>query len=130
MASPASRTIRPLRSTWSSRSPSAPRSAWRSASRWLLPESPGAGNYTGPMTPALIIAKKRDGLELSREEIADFVHGFTRGSIPEYQMAAFAMAAFLRGMTTDETAALTDAMLQSGVWLVWPHRQRSIVDKH
>jgi pyrimidine-nucleoside phosphorylase len=82
------------------------------------------------MTPALIIAKKRDGRELGREEIAAFVHGFTRGSIPEYQMAAFAMATFLRGMTTDETAALTDAMLQSGVWLVWPNRQRLIVDKH
>ena len=45
-------------------------------------------------------------------------------------MAAFAMAVFLRGMNADETAALTDAMLQSGVWLVWPLRDRPIVDKH
>jgi pyrimidine-nucleoside phosphorylase len=82
------------------------------------------------MTPALIIAKKRDGLALSREEIAEFVHGFTRGTIAEYQMAAFAMAVFLQGLTTEETAALTDAMLQSGVWLVWPNRPRPIVDKH
>ncbi len=82
------------------------------------------------MNPAVLIAKKRDGRELSQGEIVFLVHGFTRGSIPEYQMAAFAMAVFLRGMTADETAALTDAMLQSGQWLVWPRRDRAIVDKH
>src|SRR5262245_22400391 len=82
------------------------------------------------MNPAVLIAKKRDGRELARNEIVYLVHGFTRGTIPEYQMAAFAMAVFLQGMTTDETAALTDAMLQSGVWLVWPQRDRPIVDKH
>src|SRR5262245_62231284 len=82
------------------------------------------------MNPAVLIAKKREGGELTREEIVFLVHGFTRGTIPEYQMAAFAMAVFLRGMTTDETAALTDAMLQSGQWLVWPRRERPIVDKH
>jgi pyrimidine-nucleoside phosphorylase len=82
------------------------------------------------MNPAVVIAKKRDGRELSRDEIAQLIHGFTHGSIPEYQMAAFAMAVFLRGMTQGETAALTDAMLQSGVWLVWPTRDRAIVDKH
>ena len=59
-----------------------------------------SGNYTGRMTPALIIAKKRDGLELSRAEIAAFVHGFARGEVPDYQMAALAMAIYLRGMTT------------------------------
>src|SRR5688572_3184581 len=82
------------------------------------------------MNPAVIIAKKRDGGELSREEIAAFVAGYTRGTIPEYQMSALAMAVHLRGMTADETAALTDAMLQSGRWLVWPRRERPIVDKH
>jgi pyrimidine-nucleoside phosphorylase len=82
------------------------------------------------MNAAVLIAKKRDGRELTQGEIAFLVHGFTHGSIPEYQMAAFAMAVFLQGMTTDETAALTDAMLQSGVWLVWPRRDRPIVDKH
>ena len=78
------------------------------------------------MNPALIIAKKRDGLALSREEIASFVQGFTRGKIPEYQMAALAMAIYWRGMTTEETAALTDEMLASGVRLAW----RKKVDKH
>ena len=82
------------------------------------------------MNPAVIIATKRDGRELSREEIAAFVAGYTRGTIPEYQMSALAMAVYLRGMTADETAALTDAMLQSGRWLVWPRRERPVVDKH
>lgn len=78
------------------------------------------------MTPALIIAKKRDGHVLSREEIAHFVQGFARGEIPDYQMSALAMAIYIRGMSADETAALTDAMLVSGQRL--PARLR--VDKH
>jgi pyrimidine-nucleoside phosphorylase len=78
------------------------------------------------MSPALIIAKKRDGLALSREEITAFVQGFARGEIPDYQMAALAMAIYCRGMTAEETAALTDAMLASGRRL--PSRPR--VDKH
>ena len=78
------------------------------------------------MSPALIIAKKRDGLALSREEIGAFVNGFARGEIPDYQMAALAMAIYLRGMSAEETAALTDAMLASGQRL--PSRPR--VDKH
>jgi pyrimidine-nucleoside phosphorylase len=82
------------------------------------------------MTPALIIAKKRDGLVLSREEIGDFLEGFSRGSIPDYQMAALAMAIFLRGMTTEETAALTEAMLASGQSIQWTSSARPRVDKH
>jgi pyrimidine-nucleoside phosphorylase len=82
------------------------------------------------MNPSLIIAKKRDGHALTREEITGFVHGYTRGQIPDYQMSALAMAIFLRGMSVQETADLTDAMLQSGVWLVWSRRDRPLVDKH
>ncbi|HZN35655.1 MAG TPA: thymidine phosphorylase [Pirellulaceae bacterium] len=82
------------------------------------------------MNPAHIIAKKRDGHSLSREEISRFVHEYTRGQIPDYQMSALAMAIYLRGMSAKETADLTDAMLQSGVRLVWPQRERPIVDKH
>ena len=61
-----------------------------------------------------IIARKRDGLTLSPDEIRWLIAGFTDGSVPDYQMAAFAMAVFLRGMTADETAALLDAMERSG----------------
>jgi pyrimidine-nucleoside phosphorylase len=82
------------------------------------------------MSPALIIAKKRDGLALSHEEIAAFVEGFSRGKIPDYQMAALAMATYLRGMTTEETAALTDAMLLSGERLQWRAGGSPKVDKH
>src|SRR5437899_8741955 len=82
------------------------------------------------MNPALIIAKKRDGLALSPGEIADFVSGFSLGRIPDYQMAALAMAIYLRGMTAEETAALTDAMLTSGERLPRTTDGPPRVDKH
>src|SRR5262249_37212470 len=82
------------------------------------------------MNPALIIARKRDGLALSRQEIADFIGRFSRGQIPDYQMAALAMAIYLRGMTADETAALTDAMLASGERLPRTKDGPPRVDKH
>src|SRR5512145_3444546 len=83
------------------------------------------------MNPVLIIAKKRDGAALTREEIAAFVEGFSRGEIPDYQMAALAMAIYLRGMDDAETAALTEAMLRSGTTLDWAEsRQCPLVDKH
>lgn len=66
------------------------------------------------MLPQWIIEKKRDGKELSEEEIAFLVKGFTEGSIPDYQMAAFAMAVYFNGMTPRETAALTIEMMLSG----------------
>lgn len=66
------------------------------------------------LNPALIIAKKRDGFELSRGEIEAFIGGFAKREIPDYQMAALAMAIYLRGMSDEETAALTEAMLGSG----------------
>src|SRR5579863_3144388 len=61
-----------------------------------------------------LIRKKRDGGELSREEIAGLVEGAARGSVPDYQLAAWLMAVVCRGMTRDETASLTEAMLRSG----------------
>jgi pyrimidine-nucleoside phosphorylase len=82
------------------------------------------------MNPALIIAKKRDGLHLSDEEIAAFVGGYARGEIPDYQMAALAMAIFCRGMTPAETASLTVAMLASGKKLKRAASDRPRVDKH
>ena len=81
------------------------------------------------MNPSQIIAKKRDGGELSRYEIAAFVGGYARGDVPDYQMAALAMAIYLRGMTDEETTALTIVMLESGAVLEWPDAAPA-VDKH
>src|SRR3954469_4536275 len=61
-----------------------------------------------------IIVKKRDGLGLSAEEIEFFIQGYTSGSIPDYQAAAWMMAVYFRGMSDAETTALTQAMATSG----------------
>ena len=61
-----------------------------------------------------ILKRKRDGLELSEEEIRWFISGYVSGEIPDYQASAFAMAVCIRGMTARETAALTAAMAASG----------------
>lgn len=82
------------------------------------------------LTPSLVIAKKRDGGELTREEVEWFISRFASGEIPDYQMSALAMAIYIRGMSTEEIAALTDAMLASGVTLAWPTLKGKIVDKH
>jgi pyrimidine-nucleoside phosphorylase len=66
------------------------------------------------MNPVDIIVKKRDGGELTPDEISYFVDGFVRGSIPDYQVAAWAMAIYFRGMSDAETTALTQAMAASG----------------
>lgn len=67
------------------------------------------------MFPQHIIARKRDGHALTREEIAAFVRGATDGSWADYQLSALLMAIFLKGMTPEETAHYTDAMMRSGV---------------
>ncbi|RPI86881.1 MAG: thymidine phosphorylase [Chloroflexi bacterium] len=77
-----------------------------------------------------IIIKKRDRQELSEGEIRYFVEGFTRGDIPDYQAAAWAMAVLLNGMTTQETTYLTLAMAQSGKILDLSSAVRLAVDKH
>ncbi|HEY1769726.1 MAG TPA: thymidine phosphorylase [Chthoniobacterales bacterium] len=77
-----------------------------------------------------LIERKRDGAELSAEEIAELIDGFTSGAIPDYQMSAFAMAVFFRGLTSDETRALTAAMLRSGRTLAYPAGSPPKVDKH
>src|SRR5574337_373546 len=61
-----------------------------------------------------IIQKKRDGGELSAGELADLVAGYRGGRVPDYQMAAFLMSVYFRGMTRSETAAFTMALVQSG----------------
>lgn len=66
------------------------------------------------MRPSEYIAVKRDGHELTREQITTWIHSYTKGEIADYQMAAWLMAVYLKGMTAKETSALTDAMISSG----------------
>lgn len=77
-----------------------------------------------------LIRKKRDAGEHSREEIEFLVGGYTRGDIPDYQMAAWLMAVWLRGMTRAELAALTEAMLHSGEVMDFSDLPGKKVDKH
>jgi len=82
------------------------------------------------MNPVQLISKKRDGGALTDGEIGQIVRGYVAGDLPDYQMAAWAMAVFLRGMSVDETASLTDHMLQSGVTFTWPDGGPPKADKH
>ena len=82
------------------------------------------------MLPQETIRAKRNGETLSGGEIADFVRGFTEGSISEGQVAAFAMAVWFKGMSRDEMVALTRAMRDSGDVLDWAGTGRPIADKH
>jgi pyrimidine-nucleoside phosphorylase len=77
-----------------------------------------------------LIARKREGATLDPAEIRLLIEGYTTGEIPDYQMSAFAMAVYFRGMDAVETAALTRAMLESGD--VFHHRSGHprVVDKH
>jgi pyrimidine-nucleoside phosphorylase len=80
--------------------------------------------------PQHIIARKRDGHALTREEIAAFVRGATDGSWADYQLAALLMAIVLRGMSSEETAAYTEAMMRSGVVADLSHIKQPKADKH
>src|SRR5262249_13088303 len=77
-----------------------------------------------------VIRKKRDNIELSREEVEGLVAAYTRGDIPDYQVSAWLMAVVLRGMTLAEAAALTDSMLRSGEVLDLSSLPAKKVDKH
>jgi pyrimidine-nucleoside phosphorylase len=81
--------------------------------------------------PAELIRRKRDGEELSDEELSELVLGYARGDVPDYQMAAFCMAVFFRGLSGAETFALTDAFIRSGETLdLGAALGRKVVDKH
>jgi pyrimidine-nucleoside phosphorylase len=81
--------------------------------------------------PAELIQRKRDGEELSSEEIAELILGYSRGEIPDYQLAAFCMAVYFRGLTPRETYAMTDALIRSGETVdLFGALGRKVVDKH
>ena len=80
---------------------------------------------------AELIRRKRDGEELAPEEISELVLAYARGDVPDYQMAAFCMAVYFRGLNGRETFALTDAMIRSGETIdLGAAIGRKVVDKH
>lgn len=99
----------------------------------LFQQAPAKGRGTRMDTHGLlapeIIKKKRDGGELSRDEIHFMIDGFVRGVVPDYQMSAWLMAVLFQGMTDTETWNLTDLMMRSGRVLDFSHLGVA-VDKH
>jgi pyrimidine-nucleoside phosphorylase len=83
-----------------------------------------------PPFPQHVIARKRDGSELDREQIEAFVRGATDGSWADYQLSALLMAIFLRGMSARETALLTEAMMRSGTIADLSSVRAPKADKH
>jgi pyrimidine-nucleoside phosphorylase len=81
--------------------------------------------------PAELIQRKRDGDELSDQELSELILGYARGEIPDYQLAAFCMAVYFRGLSPQETYALTDAMVRSGETIdLQAEIGRPVADKH
>jgi pyrimidine-nucleoside phosphorylase len=82
------------------------------------------------MNAVEIIARKREGLKLSRDEIAYFINSYLKCDIKDYQMSALLMAIYLRGMEFEETGWLTEVMLNSGRSISFPKPDNIYVDKH
>ena len=82
------------------------------------------------MIVKLLLDRKRVGDELAPDEIRELVDAYTRGDVPDYQMAAFAMAVCCRGLSPRETLALTESMRDSGTCLDWSGLGRPTADKH
>ena len=78
----------------------------------------------------LLLDRKREGGELAADEIRELIAAYTEGRVPDYQMAAFAMAVCCKGMSARETLALTEAMRDSGRCLDWSDLLRPTADKH
>jgi pyrimidine-nucleoside phosphorylase len=80
---------------------------------------------------AELIRRKRDGERLASDELSELVLAYARGDVPDYQMAAFCMAVYFRGLDGEETFALTDAMIRSGETIeLGAALGRKVVDKH
>ncbi|MBV9916941.1 MAG: thymidine phosphorylase [Solirubrobacterales bacterium] len=77
-----------------------------------------------------LIAAKRDGRELTADDLRQLIHGFARGDLPDYQLTAFLMAGYVRGFTHAETVAMTEAMVGSGNVLDLSSLSGPTVDKH
>jgi pyrimidine-nucleoside phosphorylase len=77
-----------------------------------------------------LIQKKRDKIPLTAAEIKQLVMGAATDTVPDYQLSAFLMATFFTGMTADETAALTRAMIDSGEHYDLSKMKGAKVDKH
>jgi pyrimidine-nucleoside phosphorylase len=77
-----------------------------------------------------LISRKREGEELSGSEIRKLIEGYTRGEVPDYQMSAFAMAVYFKGMSPAEVASLTRAMMESGDRFQHRSGHPPVVDKH
>lgn len=82
------------------------------------------------LLPSQFIRRKRDGQTLSESDIQHWIADFTSGQVTDYQMAAFLMAVYFRGMSTEETLAMVKAMMASGEVLTWPGHDVFRVDKH
>ncbi len=81
--------------------------------------------------PAELIERKRDGGELTAEEMNELMLAYARGEVPDYQLAAFCMAVYFRGLTTRETFAMCDAMIRTGETIdLRGALGRKVVDKH
>src|SRR3954462_9432593 len=92
---------------------------------------PRAADPDAMMRPAELIQRKRDGGELGADELGELVLAYARGDVPDYQLAAFCMAVFFRGLSPAETYALTDAMVRSGETIrLGEALGRKVVDKH
>lgn len=82
------------------------------------------------LDPYELIMKKRDGNELTDEEIRQMVHEFTDGDLPEYQMSAFLMTIWFNGLNSRERATLTKEMVETGLTLSYDDSHGKLVDKH
>ena len=82
------------------------------------------------MIPAELIEKKRDGIELSPEEIDWFIHNVMNKKIDDSQLSALLMSIYFNGMTDNETTSLVDSMVKSGKSFNFKHLERYVADKH
>ena len=81
--------------------------------------------------PVELIERKRDGGELTAEELEELMLGYAKGEVPDYQLAAFCMAVYFRGLTAAETYALMEAMIKTGETVdLRSALGRKVVDKH